>query len=370
LGGLITTGISWRGIFRVNVPIGIAAIAITATRVQESRVQKVPPPDWIGFVLLTAGLILLVYGLIRASEQSWGDTTVLVCLASGGAALVAFLVAESWVNHPMFDLSLFKVPTFVGGSIAAVAMNASLFSVFLYLVLYLQNVLGFSALGTGLRLLINSGMVLIAATIAGRLSGTVPARWLIGPGLLLVGVGLFLMSGLNAQSQWTHLVAGFAISGIGAGMVNPPLASTAIGVVEPARAGMASGVNATFRQVGLATSIAVQGTIFSSALHRELTRALASNPLLAPHTAQIVSGVRRGNVEAIFSSAPPSARADLGEAIRSSFASGINDLAIFTGIVALVGAVAAVLLIRRKDFVASQPEQAEAGTVPAPAAVG
>jgi hypothetical protein len=153
-------------------------------------------------------------------------------------------------------------------------------------------------------------------------------------------------------------------------MVNPPLASTAVGVVEPERAGMASGVNSTFRQVGLATSIAVQGTLFASALHRGLTASLASQPALAPHTAQIATGVRQGNIAAIFASTPPPARPALGEAIRSSFASGINDLLIFTGIVALVGAVGAVLLIRRKDFVTSQPEQAEAGMHPAPAAVG
>jgi EmrB/QacA subfamily drug resistance transporter len=368
LGGLITTGISWRGIFLVNVPIGAIAIAVTLLRVDESKAVQVSRPDWLGFGLLTGGLILLVYGLIRASEHSWGDTTVLACLAAGGAALVGFLMAESLVKNPMFDLSLFRVPTFVGGSIAAVAMNGSLFSVFLYLVLYLQNVLGFSALGTGLRLLINSGAVLVVATIAGRLSGAVPVRWLIGPGLLLVGVGLLLMTGLNGHSQWTHLVAGLLVAGAGAGMVNPPLASTAIGVVEPQRSGMASGVNSTFRQVGLATSIAVQGTLFTSALKRSLSHTLSSNPALAPHTNQIVTGVRQGQVTPLFAQTPPAARAQLGQAIKGSFASGINDLLIFTGIVALLGAVGAFLLIRSRDFVGppgahTVPEEASPATV-------
>lgn len=270
LGGLITTGITWRGIFLVNVPIGALAIAITLLRLDESRADSNSRPDWWGFALLTSALVILTYGLIEAGERSWGATSVWVCLPVGMVLLAGFILAEARVDHPMFDLALFRVPTFVGGSIAAFAMNASLFSVLLYLVLYLQDLLGLSALGTGLRLLINSGAVLVMATIAGRLSGRVPVRWLIGPGLALVGIGLLLMAGLDASSSWTHLIPGFVVSGVGSGLVNPPLASTAVGVVEPARSGMASGINSTFRQVGIATSIAVLGSLFASATTRSL----------------------------------------------------------------------------------------------------
>ena len=166
----------------------------------------------------------------------------------------------------MFDLSLLRVPTFTGGSIAAFAMNGSLYAMLLYFVIYLQDVLGYSALGAGLRLAVISLAQLVTATIAGRLSERVPARWLIGPGLLLVGIGLILMAGLSGTSSWTHLIPGFIVAGFGAGLVNPPLASTAIGVVPPQQAGMASGVNSTFRQVGIATGIAALGTIFTSAI--------------------------------------------------------------------------------------------------------
>jgi hypothetical protein len=265
----------------------------------------------------------------------------------------------------MFDLSLFKVPTFVGGSIAAFTMNASLFSVYLYLVLYLQDLLGFSALGTGTRLLINSGATLVAATIAGRLSGHVPVRWLIGPGLALVGIGLMFMSGLSSQSSWTHLIPGFLIAGFGAGMVNPPLASTAIGVVEPQRSGMASGINSTFRQVGVATSIAVQGTIFATVVRHSLSHSLASDPALAGRSSQVVDAIRQGSAGAAIRGVPPSSRGHLVEAIRTAFTSAINDLLIFTASVAFVGAVAALTLIRSKDFVVPSqsptPEPVQAG---------
>ena len=228
LGGIITTGISWRGIFLVNVPIGVVALAVTWWRVDESRAPHPGRPDWIGFVLLTTGLVGLVYGLIRASETGWGDSGVAISLVIGAILLAGFGVAEAIVSHPMFDLSLFRVPTFDGGLIAAFCMNGSLFSMLLYLVLYLQDALGYSALQTGLRLLLISGPTLVTATVAGRLSERVPVRWLIGPGLLLVGAGLFLMAGLSGTSSWTHLIPGFIVSGAGAGFVNPPLASTAI----------------------------------------------------------------------------------------------------------------------------------------------
>lgn len=346
LGGVITTGWSWRGIFLVNVPIGILAIAITAFRVGESRSPDPEPPDWPGFVLLTAGLVTLVYGLIRASERSWSDTAVIACLAAGGAALLAFVVVEHLVKHPTFDLSLLRIPTFTGGSVAAFTMTGSLFAMQLYLILYLQDVLGYSALGAGLRLAIISGAQLVTSAIAGRLSERVPIRWLIGPGLMLVGFGLILMSGLSGASSWTHLIPGFVVAGFGSGAVNPPLASTAIGVVTERQAGMASGVNSTFRQVGLATAIAVFGSVFTAALERNLSHAAP----LAVSSAHIVKSIRQGQAGQLLASLPPAVRGRAAEEIRSGFAAGINDLVITAGVIALAGAVCSVLLIRSRDF--------------------
>ena len=157
LGGVITTDWSWRGIFLVNVPIGVLAMALTAWRVEESSSPHPTPPDWAGFALLTTGLVSLIYGLIRAGEDGWPDTGVIACLVIGGAALAGFVAAERRVAHPMFDLSLLRVPTFAGGSIAAFAMNGSLYAVLLFLVIYLQDILGYSAEQAGLRLAIISG---------------------------------------------------------------------------------------------------------------------------------------------------------------------------------------------------------------------
>jgi EmrB/QacA subfamily drug resistance transporter len=340
LGGAITSGISWRGIFLVNVPIGVAALAVTVWRVEESNSPHPHRPDWAGFGFLTCGLVSLVYGMIRAGELSWSDRGVWICIALAVVFLIAFVITERIVEHPLFDLSLFRTPTFLGGSVAALAMNGSLFAMFLYLTLYLQDLLGFSPLQVGVRLLFLSATTLVAATAAGTLSDRVPARWLIGPGLLLVGVGLLLMSGINAGTSWTHLIPGLVVAGVGTGMVNPPLASTAVGVVEPQRSGMASGINTTFRQVG-----------FAARLSRNITTGMGG-----PHAAaaRTVSDVRNGNVGQAISTVPVPQRAHLAGLIRSAFASGINELLLITAIIALAGGVLSLVLIRSQDFVDTQ----------------
>jgi EmrB/QacA subfamily drug resistance transporter len=370
LGGVITTEWSWRGIFLVNVPIGVIAVALTAWRVEESKSPYPTPPDWIGFALLTTGLVSLIYGLIRAGGNSWSDTGVIICLTIAAAALAGFIAAERRVAHPMFDLSLLRVPTFAGGSIAAFAMNGSLYAVLLWLVIYLQDVLGYSAQDAGLRLAIISGAQLVTATVAGRFSDRVPARWLIGPGLVLVGVGLIIMGGLTGHSSWTDLIPGFIVSGLGGGMVNPPLASTAIGVVPPQKAGMASGVNSTFRQIGIAAGIAALGSIFSSALQHNLASALAVPALRdsAVSAPRVAAMVRQGQVGQLLASLPPARRGVVGEAVRSAFAAGLNDLLIVTAVLAFTGAVCALLLIRSKDFVRTGGEPQAAAAVPGGAA--
>jgi len=253
-------------------------------------------------------------------------------------------------RHPMFDLGLFRLPTFVGGDIAAFGISASAFSVLLYLVLYLQDGLRYSALQTGVRLIVLSGGVLVASAVAGRLSAKVPVRFLIGPGLVTVGVGLLLMRGLTATSSWTHLVPGMVVSGLGIGFVNPPLASTAVGVVEPSRAGMASGINSTFRQIGIATGIALLGTLFTNRLTSAVGMQAARTPL-APHSGQIASGLRNGDAAKMAAAVPPQERGALMELVRGSFTAALNEILLIAAIISFAAGILALLLIRSKDFV-------------------
>jgi EmrB/QacA subfamily drug resistance transporter len=364
LGGVITTGISWRGIFLVNLPIGVAALVVTQWQVDEYKTPHASRPDWAGFATLTAGLVSLVYGLIRAGEIAWSDTGVVICLALAVAFFLVFVRVELRADHPLFDMSLFRIPTFSGGLAAAFALNGSLYAMFLYLVLYLQYDLGYSAIATGSALLLISGTAIFSSIFAGVFSDHIPVRWLIGPGLLLTGVGLLLMTGLDGSSSWTHLIPGFIVAGIGSGIVNPPLASTAVGVVAPQRSGMASGVNTTFREIGIAAGIAVYGSVFASALRQNLGQALAGIPSLERHLPGVVTAIQQGNAVQAIDAVPSASRAPLVAAVHASFASALDVLLVVSGVLALVGAVCSGVLIRRRDLVVSQHQPTPAPTQP------
>jgi hypothetical protein len=175
---------------------------------------------------------------------------------------------------------------------------------------------------------------------------------------------LLLMTGLEGSSSWTHLIPGFIVAGVGSGIVNPPLASTAVGVVAPQRSGMASGVNTTFRQIGIATGIAVYGTIFASSLHHKLGQALAGIPSLERHLRGVVTAIQQGNAPQAINAVPAPLRAQLVAAIHASFASALDVLLVVSAALALVGAACSGILIRRRDFVVSRHEPTPASTEP------
>ncbi len=351
LGGALTSGLSWRWIFFVNLPIGVIAVVLSLTTVAESKLPHGRRPDWIGFALFTLGLAALVYGLIESNQRSFSDPVVVGSLVAAAVLLIGFVVAEARLTSPMFELSLFRKPTFTGGAVAAFGLSASIFALLLYLVLYVQDVLGYNAFQTGLRLLVLSGGILLTSTIAGRLTSHVPIRFLIGPGLLLVGVGLLLMRGLDASSSWTHLIPGMIVSGAGVGLVNPPLASTAIGVVSPERAGMASGINSTFRQVGIATGIALLGTLFSSRVKDTVTQLVSGVPGLGSHASQLATAIKSGASQQAAAKLPASARPKVEKIAASAFTDALNHILLVAAIIVMVSGVIALLTIRKKDLV-------------------
>jgi EmrB/QacA subfamily drug resistance transporter len=349
VGGVLTESVGWQSIFLINVPIGIAAIAATLARVAESRDPDAAGVDWAGLVTFSGGLFLLVFALVRGNAEGWGSPLIVSFLVGAVVLLCAFVVVERRQARPMFDLTLLRKPAFAGASIAAFALSASLFSMFLYMTLYIQNALGYSPLQAGLRFLPTTLLSFFVAPIAGKLSARFPVRIMIGVGLCLVGIGLILMARLDADSAWTVLLPGFLFAGVGTGLVNPPLASTAVGVVPPQRAGMGSGINSTFRQIGIATGIAGLGALFQQLLQHRATGALARVPaeVLATGSPRV---------------AGPSPAAQ--HAYLELFTGALNDLFLVAGGVAIVGGVLSALLIRRRDFIAA-PERPRAG---APAA--
>ena len=361
LGGVITSSLSWRWIFFVNLPVGLLALAVTLLRVDESRAPVPSRPDWAGFATFSVALSALVFGLIRSQNDGWTSATVLGSLGTAAVLLAVFVRVEASSRHPMLDLGLLRVPTFGGGLIAAWGVSASAFSMLTFLVLYLQNVLGFSALETGLRLLPLSGAIFVTAAVAGRLSSLVPVRWLIAPGFALVGTSLLLMRGNQVGQSWTHLLPGFIVAGVGAGLINVPLASTAVGVVTPDRAGMASGINSTLRQVGIATGVATLGSILATQLRSSVLDQLRGGPL-GPSAPALAQAIGAGRVREAIAATPPALRQAVARAAGVGFAAALNDILLITAIVAFSVAVLTAVLIRSRDFVQPEPS---AGTGPA-----
>jgi EmrB/QacA subfamily drug resistance transporter len=351
IGGALTQGLGWEWIFFVNVPIGIGAIALTTTQLANLKAPDPEPIDWPGLVTFSLGLFGLIYGLIRGNPDGWSSAPIVASLAASAVLLVAFLVIESRRENAMLDLTLFRKPAFAGVSIVAMALSAGMFAMFLYITLYMQDVLGYSPLETGVRFLPLTVVSFVVAPVAGRLSARIPVRALLGAGLVLVGIGLVTQHGITLGDTWTTLLAGFLLQGVGIGMVNPGIASTAIGVVAPARAGMASGVNNTFRQVGIATGVAALGAVFQSAISSKLSE-------LAPQApSSFADAVSAGSAQSAISSAPAGARAELTTAANQAFISGFNDILLIGAIIAFVGAVLGFSLVRSRDFVSAAEEE-------------
>jgi EmrB/QacA subfamily drug resistance transporter len=376
IGGVITSGIGWEWIFFVNVPIGIAAVFLTLSRVQESKDPQAGGIDWGGLLTFSGSLFLLVFALVRGNSSGWGSTQIVAMLIASAVLIVAFVAIERRIAHPMLELRLFRVPAFTGANIVAFTLSSSIFAMFLYITLYVQDVLTYSPLQAGLRFLPVTLLSFVVAPIAGRLSVRVPVRLLLGGGLALVAAGLWAMTAVGPDSGWTVLIPGFALCGAGIGLVNPPLASAAIGVVPPQRSGMASGINSTFRQVGIATGIAGLGAIFQHSVSHTTAARLAAGghgrEIAAAAHGQLSTLLQSGEVAHFAGGLPAAARTSLISAYHVGFTTAFTDILIIAGSVALVGSLLAFALIRSRDFVASQPSDvsAPASAAPEPAAAG
>ena len=355
VGGAITSAIGWRWIFFVNVPIGVVAIFITLTRIAKSKDTTQRHVDWVGFISFSASLFLLVFALVRGNDEGWSSATTVSFILAAVVLMVVFFVNEKRASDPMLDLVLFRRPAFVGVSIVAVGISASIFAMFLYLTLYVQDSLGYAPFPAGVRFLPLTVLAFVVAPFAGRLTVRIQARYLLGTGLLLITAGLLLMARTHPTSTWTVLLPGFVVAGAGIGMVNPVLASASISVVEPQRSGMASGANNTFRQVGIATGIAILGAVFQSQIVSHTSAVLKQSALgqavLHRGGAQLTAAMSAGEVRQLAGHVPATARAALLHAYHVGFSTTLNHLTTIAAIIAFVASISAFVLIRQRDFV-------------------
>ena len=299
VGGALVDAIDWEWIFLVNVPIAAVLIVLTVTRVPESRPGRPEPLDLPGAVTFAAALTLVVLGLTRGNSEGWGDPLIVGALASGAALLVAFVVLELRQPAPMLDLRFFRERAFAGTAAVAFLQSVAIYPLFLFMSLWLQDILGYGPFETGLRLLPFTVLLFLVAPLAGKLTARRPLGELLGAGLAMLTVGLLMMRGLDAGSDWEDALPGLLVSGAGVGLISPALAAAMVSVLPVERSGLASGINNTFRQTGIAAGIAGLGAIF-----------------------------QRHDPDA------------------AGFAAGLNDVFLVAAGMAALGAVAALLLIR------------------------
>jgi EmrB/QacA subfamily drug resistance transporter len=270
VGGALVASVGWRGIFWVNIPVGVAAIILTALFVPESRAAVARRVDPVGQTLIVLLLASLTYGIIEGPNAGWSSARILACFAVAVAALIALVVYEPRRREPLLDLRFFRSAPFSGATVIAVCAFAALGGFLFLNTLYLQDERGFSALHAGLYTLPLAAMTVALAPLSGRI---VAVR---GPRLPLVLAGIATTAGavmltrLTADTSTGYLLASYVVFGIGAGLVNAPITNTAVSGMPRSQAGVAAGVASTSRQVGSALGVAVAGSAVLSALHGPL----------------------------------------------------------------------------------------------------
>jgi len=317
VGGLLTEHVGWSWIFWINVPVGIVGVAASFLLIDESRDDSHEQrPDIPGLLTSGLGLFSLTYGLIEANTYGWGSTRIVGAFAVAAVLLAAFVALELRQRVPMLDLTLFKNGTFAGANLAMLLVALSMFGVFFFVSLYMQNILGFSAVQAGAAFLPMTLLVMVVAPIAGKLSDRFGSRWLMTSGLSLLAVQLFYYSTLGTGATFWNLLPALIVGGFGMSLAMTPTAAAVIRAVPVAKAGVGSATLNSMRQVGGAIGIALMGAIM----------------------AHVIAGRRT----------------------PEAFVDGFSTTLRVAGLIAIAGAVVAAALVRRErsDVHAVAPEAA------------
>ena len=265
VGGLLTEHIHWSWVFFINVPVGILAVVVARLVIEETRdTSAVQRLDLPGLAASAIGLFALTYGLIEANKHGWTSPLILSLFAVAAVGLVAFVLLEQHQRVPMLDLSLFRNPTFAGANAVMMLVGLAMFGVFLFVTLYMQNVLRYSPTKAGAAFLPMTILIVVLAPIAGKLSDRIGSRWLMSGGMALVSLSLLLNTRLDAASSFWDILPPLLVGGAGMGLAMTPTTAAAMGSVPMDKAGVGSAVLNSMRQVGGSLGIAILGAIVAS----------------------------------------------------------------------------------------------------------
>ncbi|HVK21791.1 MAG TPA: MFS transporter [Actinokineospora sp.] len=332
LGGLLVTSSGWRVIFTVNVPVGLAVLALAVARLPETTRTPGRRVDWLGSALLTGGLVAGVFALTRGNSLGWTSLTTLTLAVAAVGLVVGFVLWERRAPHPLFDIGMVSKPGFTGTAIVSVAHMATMMAATSFLALYLINTLGLTPLEAGVRLLPISGAALVAAPLAAVFAKRVPSAVSLPATLALVAVGMWLMSNHAPGSPWTYFVPGMVLAGVGLGAITAVSQAAALTFAPDADAGMASATFGTLRQVGMAIGVAGLGAMFG---HAARDSALA----FVPGRTELVDAIGSGAGTSVIPSDQPTLR----HIAEVASADGLTALTSLGATVCAAGVIAAAL---------------------------
>jgi EmrB/QacA subfamily drug resistance transporter len=345
IGGLLTANFGWRWIFLVNLPVSVVAVALTLKVVTESRDPHPRRIDVPGMVSFTVAAATLTYALIRGA---WASTETIVLVAVAIAGLVTFVVAERRSAAPMLDLKLLRNPTFTAMLLAGALLSAAAWAGMTYQSLWLQSVLGLSAIKAGLVMLPAAAAAFLVSGQVGRFLHRTSPRWMVGTGLLVIGIGALAQAVLRENSSWPAIIPGLVLVGTGAGLAIASMTSTAMAAVPWQQAGMAAGAMSAFRQLGYAFGIAVLGEVFDSGLTHGAGAGLSA----------ALSG---GQAPAVLARTPT-----LAPVVHRAFADGLDLAYVVAAALGLIAAVAVFTLVRPRPQ-ATEPDAADGAHAAEPA---
>jgi EmrB/QacA subfamily drug resistance transporter len=361
LGGWLTEDVSWRAIFFLNLPVAAGAIVVTLFAAEESRDETVDRRiDYPGIAALTIGLAALVLGLVEGNSWGWGSGRILGLFALSVAALVAFVQIEKRSPAPVVDFVFFRSRQFVGATTVAFMVTFAMFAMFFFLALYMQNILGYSPLETGVRFLPTTLLVMVAGPISGRLSDRVGPRWLMTGGLLIIAASLLWQSRVTVDTGFGYLLPAFMAMGLGIGLVMSPMSAAAMNAVDPSKAGVASGTLSMARMVGGTFGVAALGALIATVGRSDLEQSLPG--LAAPVRERMVEGLGSG---AALTGASPHVQT----AVNSAFVDALGTGLLVSAGAALIAALLSWALIRgHRPQVPAEQEASATGALQAASA--
>jgi EmrB/QacA subfamily drug resistance transporter len=325
LGGILTDVLSWEWIFYINVPVGLAAIAVTPLLLAESRDTSMKSFDAVGAVLVTAGMITLVYAITQARSYGWGSVETIGLFSAAGVLLAAFAGWEARAKEPLMPFSLFRIRTVAAANISGLILGTVTFSMFLMLTLYMQQVLTYSPLKTGVAYLAVAGTAIIWSTVAAQLVTRVGVKPVIAAGMAFLTIGLLYFTQVSVGGSYLgDLLPGFLLIAVGLGFSFVPISIAALAGVRASQAGLASGLFNTSQQIGGALGIAALSAIATSTTE-----------------------------DAVAS----------GTAVPNALTDGFERAFIWGGIIAALGILVALVLVRRSELEAQVEEEEAAEPV-------